>query len=83
MVHTTVLVPQRNAGAELATRIPRLCQKLATIGRPFEVIVIDDASAPSSNQHLVRMIPDHAALRLIRGTDRGHCGIARRGHRRI
>jgi len=66
MVHTTVLVPQRNAGAELATRIPRLCQKLATIGRPFEVIVIDDASAPSSNQHLVRMIPDHAALRLIR-----------------
>ena len=45
MVHTTVLVPQRNAGAELATRIPRLCQKLATIGRPFEVIVIDDASS--------------------------------------
>ena len=46
MIRYSVLIPQRNAGSELARQLPELRRVLALLSLPYEVICIDRGSAP-------------------------------------
>ncbi len=65
MAQISVLIPQRNAAAALASQLPEVCSTLSQISRDYEVIVIDDASETASRTVLEDLVGDLPCLRVI------------------
>ena len=60
MIRYSVLIPQRNAGNELARQLPELRRVLDLLALPYEVICIDQASAPTTRAALGELLEQHA-----------------------
>jgi glycosyltransferase involved in cell wall biosynthesis len=65
MIHTSVLIPQRDAGAAIAAQMPRLRLTLDRLGRPYEIIVIDDGSAPLTRHILEDLLKQQPSVRVL------------------
>ncbi len=63
MIRYSVLIPQRNAAAELARQLPELRRVLELLALPYEVICIDQASAAPTRAVLAELLERHACLR--------------------
>lgn len=64
MVHYSVILPIRDCATELARQIPHLATVVARLGS-YELIVIDDGSAPAERARLEELAADVAELRLL------------------
>ncbi|HEX4146144.1 MAG TPA: glycosyltransferase [Pirellulales bacterium] len=73
MIRYSVLIPQRNAGSELAGQLPELRRVLNLLSLPYEVICIDQASGPATRVVLGQLLEQHACLRVL-SLDR-HVGL--------
>ena len=72
MIHYSVLIPQRDAADALGRLLPQLCRVLGGLTLPFEIICIDDASAPRTASRLEDLLDAYACLRVLRfDTPRG------------
>jgi glycosyl transferase family 2 len=65
MIRYSVLIPQRNAGAELARQLPELRRVLDLLSLPYEVICIDASSNPATRAALAQLLRQHAPLRVL------------------
>lgn len=86
MVHYTVLLPQRDSTSAVSRLLPQLCQVLGKLILPYEIICIDDASAPPAADDLEALLHEYAHLRVLRfdqprGTSAALCAgmLAARG----
>lgn len=66
MLGYSVIIPQRDCGAEVRRQLPSLSETLAQLGRPFEIIVVDDGSTPATQRMLDKLLGEHQSLRLLR-----------------
>lgn len=66
MTHYSVLIPQRDAGEQLKQQLPQVVAALTRLARPYEVICIDDGSAPPTQQVLASLSAQYTALRSLR-----------------
>ena len=66
MLQFSVLIPQRDRGDEVRRQLPELAAALEPCGQPYEVVVVDDASQPSTLRLLDKLAKDFPALRLLR-----------------
>ena len=66
MLQFSVLIPQRDRGDEVRRQLPELAAVLEPCGQPYEVVVVDDASQPSTLRLLDKLAKDFPALRLLR-----------------
>ncbi|HEY1786329.1 MAG TPA: glycosyltransferase [Pirellulales bacterium] len=65
MIRYSILIPQRNAGNELAGQLPELRRVLNLLSLPYEVICIDQASAPATRAALGQLLKQHPFLRVL------------------
>jgi hypothetical protein len=65
MIRYSVLIPQRNAGPELARQLPELRRVLDLLALPYEVISIDASSNPPMHAALGELKRSHACLRVL------------------
>jgi dolichol-phosphate mannosyltransferase len=65
MIRYSVLIPERNAGTELARQLPELRRVLDQLSLPYEVICVDASSGPSTRATLEQMLRQHACLRVL------------------
>ena len=66
MLGYSVIIPQRDCGAEVRRQLPSLSETLAQLGRPFEIIIVDDGSTPATQRMLDKLLGEHQSLRLLR-----------------
>lgn len=69
MPDISVIISQRNSGGALVEQMPVLLDQLDALEKTFEIIVVDDASRPSTVEtieNLCRQIPPLRAIRLNR-----------------
>ena len=66
MAQVSVLIPQRNAGTVVASQLPDLCAVLEKIAPDYELIVIDDASRPSTLDPLEKSLAAVGRIRLLK-----------------
>lgn len=64
-VEISVVVPVFNEEENLPILIPKLVEVLKHIGRPFEMIFIDDGSSDGSRKRLKEMVSQYPSLRVI------------------
>jgi glycosyltransferase involved in cell wall biosynthesis len=65
MIHYSVLIPQRDAADAVGRLLPQLGRALGGLLLPYEIICIDDASAPPAANHLEDLLGRHAHLRVL------------------
>lgn len=65
MIHYSVLVPQRDAVPEVRRLLGELSPVLAGLGKPYEVLAIDDGSQRSSRQALRNLLAAYPSLRVL------------------
>ena len=65
MVHYSVIMPQRNAAAEVERRLGELYAVLAALGKPYEIICVDDGSTAENRERLKALSNAHPSLQLI------------------
>jgi hypothetical protein len=65
MIHYTVLIPQRDAAEAVGRLVPQLGRVLEGLLLPYEIICIDDASAPPAQKQLEELLGRHAPLRVL------------------
>ena len=65
MIRYSVLIPQRNAGSDLAQQLPELRRVLNLLSLPYEVICIDQASGPPTRAALGQLLKQHPFLRVL------------------
>jgi glycosyltransferase involved in cell wall biosynthesis len=65
MIHYSVIMPQRNAADEVERRLGELCGVLAALGKPYEIVCVDDGSSPSHRKKLKELIDAFPGLRLL------------------
>ncbi|HTU24289.1 MAG TPA: glycosyltransferase family 2 protein [Pirellulales bacterium] len=65
MIRYSVLIPQRNAGNELARQLPELRRVLAMLTLPYEVICIDRGSGPATRGALGELLQQFPFLRVL------------------
>jgi glycosyltransferase involved in cell wall biosynthesis len=66
MVHYSVLIPQRDSAGACGRLLPQLCQVLDSLLLSYEILCIDDASAPPAASDLAALLDEFAPLRLLR-----------------
>ncbi len=66
MLGYSVIIPQRDCGDQLRRQLTPLCEVLAQLGRPFEIIVVDDGSSPATQRLLEKLLGEFQTLRLLR-----------------
>ncbi len=72
MIHYTVVIPQRDRAEAVGTLLPRLEETLEPLICPYEIICVDDGSAPAARRALEELPGQHPHLRLL-------CFDSRRG----
>ena len=83
MIRYSILIPERNAGSELARQLPELRRVLDLLSLPYEVICIDASSGPATRAALAQLMRQHACLRVLTLDRAAGLGIgAGRRHRR-
>jgi Glycosyl transferase family 2 len=65
MIRYSVLIPQRDAGPDLARQLPDLRRVLDLLSLPYEVICIDASSAPATRAALGELMRQHGCLRVL------------------
>jgi hypothetical protein len=65
MIRYSVLIPQRDAGAEIANQLPELRRVLDLLTLPYEVICIDQASAVATRGTLEGLLTEYPFLRVL------------------
>lgn len=65
MIHYSMVLPQRNAARSVAALLAELTPVLASLGKPYEVICVDDASKAAERRQLGHLLDGHAELRLV------------------
>jgi len=76
MVCYSVIIPQRDCADDIRRQLPRLSAALESLGKAYEIIVVDDRSSASSLRLLDKLLAEHHALRLIRLDQRGGVSLA-------
>jgi glycosyltransferase involved in cell wall biosynthesis len=66
MIHYSVLIPERDAADAVGRLLPQLCRVLDGLTLPYEIICIDDASAPQAAGRLEQLLGEYAPLRVLR-----------------
>jgi hypothetical protein len=66
MIHYSVLIPARNAIGDVARSLAQIGPVLSRLILPYEIICIDDASAPPAQRQLADLRRSHDALRWLR-----------------
>jgi dolichol-phosphate mannosyltransferase len=66
MVHYSVIIPERDCGAELRRQLPRLRAELGRLRLPYEILCVDDGSSPTTLATLAELLTEEPALRLLR-----------------
>ena len=64
--YLSLVIPAYNEEENVPTLLRRVGEALAQIGRPFEVILIDDGSTDRTPQLLAEAMSDHQWLRVLR-----------------
>jgi glycosyltransferase involved in cell wall biosynthesis len=65
MIYYSVIMPQRNAAAEVERRLEDLYGVLSALGKPFEILCVDDGSSAANRGRLKALLDGHACLRLL------------------
>lgn len=65
MTHYSILVPQRDRAEEFARQLPALRAAMDRLRLPYEIICIDDGSAPLARQVLEHLLTEQPAMRLL------------------
>lgn len=65
MVYYSIVLPQRNAARSVAALVSDLTPALATLGKPYEIICVDDGSQSAERHQLGHLLDRHAELRLV------------------
>lgn len=65
MIHFSVILPQRDGAAEVERRLSELCGVLAALGKPYEMICIDDGSTAANRARLKALAENYPGLRLV------------------
>jgi hypothetical protein len=65
MIHYSVLIPQRDAAEQIGRLLPQLDRVLQGLLLPYEIICIDDASAPPAAHRLEALLGRYAPLRVL------------------
>lgn len=65
MIHYSVLIPQRDAADAVGRILPQLGRVLQGLLLPYEIICIDDGSAPPAAGHLEDLLGRHAQMRVL------------------
>src|SRR5260221_5824394 len=66
MVHYSIIIPERDCGAELRRQLPRLRAELRRLGLPYEILCVDDGSSSATLAALAELLAEEPALRLLR-----------------
>ncbi len=66
MIHTSILLPQRNAAEAVAALLPKLRRALDRLGRAYEVLVIDDGSDNEDLHAFQELLAFHPCLKVLR-----------------
>ena len=69
--HLSLVVPVYNEQEVIATLLQRVGVALAQLGRPFEVLVVDDGSTDSSPELLAKGMEQYPWLRVLRMQQNG------------
>ncbi|MEX2560192.1 MAG: glycosyltransferase [Pirellulales bacterium] len=65
MICYTVLLAQRNAATQVGRLLAELCTVMSTLGKPYEVICLDDGSPREARQALRGLLAGYPALRVL------------------
>ncbi|HEX4000157.1 MAG TPA: glycosyltransferase [Pirellulales bacterium] len=65
MVHYSIIVPERDRGEELRRQLPQLVDMLDRLRLPYEIICVDDGSAPWTQKVLEQLLAEQPAMRLL------------------
>lgn len=65
MIHYSVLIPQRDASQAVSDQLPALCQALDRLILPYEILCVDDASAPRHAEALRTLLGRYPRLRVL------------------
>ncbi len=65
-IEISVVVPVYNEEENLPLLIPKLEEVLKALGRPYEMIFVDDGSSDGSRRILKEMVPRYPFLRILR-----------------
>lgn len=66
MIFYSAIIPQRDRADDIRRQLPSLTAALASLGQPYEIIVVDDGSAPATLRLLDKLLSECHALRLLR-----------------
>ena len=66
MIHYSVLIPLRDATSAASRLLPPLCQALKNLTLPFEILCLDDGSAPRDANALAELLIITPNLRVLR-----------------
>jgi glycosyltransferase involved in cell wall biosynthesis len=76
MICYSAIIPQRDRADEVRRQLPALTAALASLGQPYEIVVVDDGSSPASLRLLNKLLNECHALRLIRLDEPGGASVA-------
>ena len=62
MIHYSVIIPQRDRADDVRRQLPALSEALDQLGQPYEIIVVDDASAAPNVRLLDKLLGECHAL---------------------
>jgi len=65
MIHYSIVVPQRDRGHEFRGLLPRLVESLDRLRLPYEILCVDDRSAPPTQEMLTQLLAEQPAMRLL------------------
>lgn len=65
MVHYSIVLPQRNSARDVARLVDELTPAMASLGKPYELICVDDGSDSPNRHQLGHLLERHAELRLV------------------
>ena len=66
MIYHSVIIPQRDRADDVRRQLPALTSTLESLVQSYEIIVVDDGSAPASLRLLDKLLGQCHALRLLR-----------------
>ncbi len=64
--HLSVVTPAYNEAENLPRLVQEIVAALSGLDRPYEIIVVDDASTDQTRSRLMELMKDHPCLRVVR-----------------